>query len=251
MVWLTSPISGDSYTTTGFDYTKTQPSLSNPLGNPTYPGYTASNGPNWVDYLTVKYNASILQTYDLAYGGATVDSALVTPYEPTVLSLKDQVTSQFNTTYADGKPSWTGADTIFGIWIGINDCGNSYSQNYNDANATTVLNGKIFDVYNGLVDLLYAGGARNFFFVNVPPTDRSPLMTAQGATACGMLKADIAAFNGMIQSMASDLKSANDDTNVWVFDANTLFGEVLDKPSSYPQTAGYLNTTAYCDAYQK
>ena len=39
---------GDSYTTTGFNDTLAQPSRANPLGNPAYPGYTASNGPNWV-----------------------------------------------------------------------------------------------------------------------------------------------------------------------------------------------------------
>src|SRR5690242_18177297 len=80
---------GDSYTQTGFNPNSTQPSLSNPFGNPPYPGWTSSNGPNWVGFLTTTYNASKLLTYNLAYGGATVDSALVTPYAPTVLSLKD------------------------------------------------------------------------------------------------------------------------------------------------------------------
>lgn len=79
----------DSYTTTGFNATTgPQPSIGNPLGNPAYPGHTASNGPNWVDYLTTKYNHTLVLAYNLAYGGATVDSSLVTPYLPTVLSLK-------------------------------------------------------------------------------------------------------------------------------------------------------------------
>ena len=63
---------GDSYTTTGFNYTMAQPSRANPLGNPDYPGYTASNGPNWVDFLTTTYNETFLETINLAYGGATV-----------------------------------------------------------------------------------------------------------------------------------------------------------------------------------
>ncbi|EUC62325.1 carbohydrate-binding module family 1 protein [Rhizoctonia solani AG-3 Rhs1AP] len=32
---------GDSYTQTGFDINGTKPTVGNPLGNPTYPGYTA------------------------------------------------------------------------------------------------------------------------------------------------------------------------------------------------------------------
>lgn len=63
----------------GFNWTLTPPSPTNPLGNPGYPGWTSANGPNWVGYLTVKYNDSLLQTYNLADGGATVDADLVTP----------------------------------------------------------------------------------------------------------------------------------------------------------------------------
>ncbi len=59
--------------------------------------------------------------------GATISADLVTPFEPTVLSLTDQV-NQFLSNYAN-KPSttrWKSADTLFSVWIGINDIGNSY-----------------------------------------------------------------------------------------------------------------------------
>lgn len=36
----------------GFNDTLAQPNATDPLGNPAYPGYTATNGPNWVDFLT-------------------------------------------------------------------------------------------------------------------------------------------------------------------------------------------------------
>jgi len=57
---------------------------------------------------------------------------LVTPYEPTVLSLTDQVNSFLNT--AGKKPTsapWTSANTLVSFWIGINDIGNSYSNSGN------------------------------------------------------------------------------------------------------------------------
>jgi len=38
--------SGDSYSQTGFSITGTKPSVSNPIGNPAFPGYTSSNGNN-------------------------------------------------------------------------------------------------------------------------------------------------------------------------------------------------------------
>jgi hypothetical protein len=80
---------------------------------------------NWIDVNTVVYNRSTILTWNYAYGGATIDANLVTPYEPTVLSLTDQ-TNDFLAN-AGTKPAsspWTSANSLFSIWIGINDIGN-------------------------------------------------------------------------------------------------------------------------------
>ncbi|KAJ4492399.1 hypothetical protein C8R41DRAFT_724351, partial [Lentinula lateritia] len=82
---------GDSYTQTGFVTNDTLPAPGNPLGNPVYPGY------NWLDFGTTTYNNSLVLTYNYAYGGATIDSSLVAPFEPTVLSVTDQVNQFLDT----------------------------------------------------------------------------------------------------------------------------------------------------------
>lgn len=74
---------GDSYTTTGYNVSAGIDS--------SVPGWTSSNGPNWVQYLGSTYNVTDTKVYNLAYGGATTDSKLVTPYLPTVQSFVDQV----------------------------------------------------------------------------------------------------------------------------------------------------------------
>ena len=92
-------------------------------------GYTAVGGTNWIDVDTTVYNKSLVLTYNYAYGGATINASLVQPYEPTVLSLIDQVALFIG--QAAGKPAfapWTGADALFSFWFGINDIGNSYYQ---------------------------------------------------------------------------------------------------------------------------
>ncbi|KAI1174384.1 hypothetical protein F4777DRAFT_580070 [Nemania sp. FL0916] len=241
-------IFGDSYTQTGFNYTQTQPSAANPFGNPTYPGWTSSNGPNWVSYLTFKYNASALLTYNMAYGGATVDSALVKPYTPTVLSVKDQVQTEFIPGYTGSasKVKWTGAESLFAVWIGINDIGNTY---YNGANATDALNTQIFSVLSGLIDQIYTAGGRNYVLINVPPLERTPLIAEQGDWAVTTSKADVLAWNQKVVDLAKTLKKKA-DTNVWVYDSYKSFGEVIDNPASHPETAGLKNTTEYCAAYQ-
>jgi phospholipase/lecithinase/hemolysin len=256
---------------TGFDHTSSPyPSPSNPLGNPPYPGFTSANGPNWVDFLTVRYNASTLLTYNLGFGGATVDSALVYPYRPDVVSLKQQVNDEFMPTYASSRrqrqqqyadlrrrrrhtpagvaPEWTSSDALFAIWIGINDVGMSFRQG---RDATAILNRRIFAEFRTLVATLVDAGARNFVFVNVPAIDRSPGTVAAGPETARLEKDDVEAFNALMGDLAEEVKRRESGANVWLFDANGLFGRVMDDPEVYLQTQGYRNTTAYCVEYQR
>lgn len=232
---------GDSYTQTGFVTNGTLPAVGNALGNPPYPGWTATGGQNWVDYVTTVDNTSLVLTYNLAYGGATISADLVTPYEPTVLSLTDQV-NQFLTNYAS-KPSttpWNSRDTLFSVWIGINDIGNSYYLSGDrDAFSDTLL-----DAYFALVQQLYNTGARNFLFVNVPPIDRSPLMLAQSDWSQTTEKSVIEGFNTKLTARTASLKANHSDVTTWIWDSNAAFTAILDDPTSY----GFEDATTFGDA---
>ncbi|KAK0479434.1 hypothetical protein EDD18DRAFT_1364239 [Armillaria luteobubalina] len=249
---------GDSYTQTGFTTTGTLPAIGNPLGNPPYPGWTSSGGQNWVDYATAVDNTSLVLTYNLAYGGATISADLVVPFDLTVLSLTDQV-NQFLDSYAS-KPSttpWTGADTLFSVWIGINDIGNSYYLGGDrDAFSDTLL-----DAYFALVQQLvlcksYSRqrptniihlsnvGARNFLFLNVPPIDRSPLMLAQSDWSQTTEKSVIEGFNTKLTARAASLKANHSDVTTWIWDSNAAFTAILDNPTSY----GFEDATTFGDS---
>lgn len=129
--------SGDSYTQTEFAVDGTQPSTTNPMGNPTLGEYytteqvglrysqfqigtgTTSGGTNWVGYLTTLYNASPVLNYNFAVGGATIDNSIVDT------KVKD-VTSQvrdFELAYGKKPISapWSSDNAVFGFWIGINE----------------------------------------------------------------------------------------------------------------------------------
>jgi len=227
---------GDSYTQTGFDPTLTLPAVGNPLGNPTYPGYTATGGENWVDYVTTAYNRSLVFTYNYAYGGATIDATLVPPYTPTVKSLTDQV-NQF-LTGAGKKPAatpWTSANSLFSIFIGINDIGNSfYLSGDRNAFSDTLLNAEF-----ALLQKLYSAGARNFLFVNVPPIDRSPLQIANGGTDAE--KAVITGFNTKLAAKIATFKANNSGVTTYLWDSNAQFTTILNAPTSY----GFQDSTSY------
>lgn len=235
------------YTTTGFDPNGTQPGPGNPLGNPPYPGYTAANGPNWIDFLTVTYNASFIETVNLAYGGAVVDDRLIQQYLPTVLSMRNQVEDEFIPIYADGSEGtfqWNSKNTLFASFLGINDVGNAYSR----SNASDIFAADLA-TYASLTDTLYQSGARNFLFLNVPPVDRAPLTASQGAAAQAAENSAILAWNANVTALAANLSTAYADATAFVFDTHALFAAVLDDPAVYPQTAAYVNTTDYCEAY--
>ncbi|KAH7092957.1 hypothetical protein FB567DRAFT_159713 [Paraphoma chrysanthemicola] len=239
---------GDSYTQTGFNPTSTQPNAANPFGNPNYPGWTSSNGPNWVGFLTATYNQSKILTYNLAYGGATIDSALVKPYADTVLSVKDQVQKQFLPIYGSHPATapWTAASSLFSFFIGINDVGNSWWLN----NAT--LYDTIFSEYAGLLNQIYDTGARNFLFLNVPPVNLSPLILEQADN--GYAKENegkvIADWNARVVNLTTQFKATHKGVEAFVFDTNALYQKVIADPKSFKQTAGLKNVTGFCDAYK-
>ncbi|KAI0821211.1 hypothetical protein BC629DRAFT_1278024 [Irpex lacteus] len=250
---------GDSYTQTGFTVDGTQPSVGNPLGNPPYPGYTAVGGVNWIDVATVQFNHSLLLTYNYAYGGATIDASLVQPYEPTVLSLTDQVNEFLNSSVA--KPSaavpWRADNSLFSFWIGINDIGNSYYL----SGDRSAFSDTLLDAYFALVQKLVMStslrntgrpetdtnaplssnnGGRNFLFINVPPIDRSPLMLSQDASAQAAEKTVIAGFNTKLAQRVANFSSST-GSKTWIWDSNAAFTTVLNNPTKY----GFLDATSY------
>ncbi|TFY55296.1 hypothetical protein EVJ58_g8338 [Rhodofomes roseus] len=177
---------GDSYTTDGFNISEGV--------NSTNPGYTSSNGPNWVEYLGGTYNVTNTKVFNLASGGATIDAALVAPYLPTVLSIVDQV-SQFEE-YLAPKPygaQWDSSNSLFAIWIGINDVITGALADYNDQliayaglfeathSGTSV---RIFDprpVFNTLLDNYPTFGYVNITGYCEAYENGTPSMTTQDA----------------------------------------------------------------------
>ncbi|PNP47354.1 hypothetical protein TGAMA5MH_01170 [Trichoderma gamsii] len=233
-----------------FNYTGgAQPSVSAPLG--LWPGATSAHGENWVDFLTVTYNASVFFSYDLAVSGATLDNDIVAASSTSIASVKQQIVSQFIPGYVSPitvpkPPKWTGSNTLFTIWVGINDIGATFGKG---SASTASINQQLISEYTSLVEQLYAAGARNFVFITVPTIDRSPGTIAAGTTVAGQEKIDVVQWNQLLFNMAKSEKALHTDSNIWIYDANALFTEILNNVKSFPQTAGITNTTHFCQAY--
>ncbi|RHZ62124.1 uncharacterized protein CDV56_101108 [Aspergillus thermomutatus] len=89
------------------------------MGNPALGTGTTAGGVNWVGYLTSAGNASLVLSYNLAVGGATIDGSLV---GTTANDVVRQV-STFDAAYSSKPASapWTSEDAVFTFWIGVND----------------------------------------------------------------------------------------------------------------------------------
>lgn len=230
--------SGDSYSQTGFNVSLEPPSASNPIGNPTFPGWTTSGGPNWIGYLVSVFNTSLTLSYNFASGGATVDASLVIPFQPTVLSLIDQVNEFCGSIATHPRITpWRSDNTLFAIWLGVNDVGNS---NGNATNAP--IWDKIITRYFREVDTLYRAGGRNFAFLNVPPIQKTPSVREQ-STATQIHEGQvIASFNAKLANAANLWAKENRDTIVKVVDTQGPFNTALANPTAF----GANSTGATC-----
>ncbi|KZV98251.1 hypothetical protein EXIGLDRAFT_669577 [Exidia glandulosa HHB12029] len=234
---------GDSYTQTQFNYTLAQPSDSNPLGNPDLPGSTACGSvPNWVYWDVMKYNSSERFAFNFAWGGATINASIVPPPSPEILSVIEQI-DEFQAGYVGDSPlnniAWTGDNTLFSTFIGINDIGGSYQS----ASNQSTINSQLMDSYFNEMERLYGYGGRNFLFLNVPPTDRSPLIMTVSAEDQAKYKAAVQDYNSQLAARVAGLVAAHTDVQAWVVDTNSVVAQLLDNPTQF----GFQDATSFGD----
>ncbi|CAG8140103.1 unnamed protein product [Penicillium salamii] len=227
---------GDSYTQTNFNVNGTQPSAANPMGNPTLGTGTTGGGINWVGDLATVNNASLVLSYNLAVGGASIDNSIV---NTNVEDMTSQV-GDFEQAYSNKPVSapWSSESAVFGFWIGINDIGWAYSSNQ-----ASVLVPTLMAQYKALIEKIYANGGRKFFFLNVPPTSRAPLFLGQGTDVVNAHAAWVTSYNSGLKEMISSFKSNHSGTTTVLYDTWSFMTKVLDNPQSY----GFPNATCIND----
>ncbi|CVL02477.1 related to cellulose-binding GDSL lipase/acylhydrolase [Fusarium mangiferae] len=217
---------GSSTTQTGFQLDKSRPSASNPLGNPSLPGWTTSGGLNWLGYLITEFNASTIYSYNLAVGGATTDSALIPPYSNTVKSFINQVDElceEFAT-----NPPWTSENLLVGIWIGNNDVGNSFAEDNKDS-----LYLQISTKYIQQLQKLYKLGARSFVILSAGPQHWTPLMISKGPTSQAKLKSAVELYNHYLGKGLKSFLIQYKEARVWFVNSENAYSKALDNATIY------------------
>ncbi|KAI0345169.1 hypothetical protein BDW22DRAFT_1343459 [Trametopsis cervina] len=209
---------GDSYSSVRDQFDLLPSPTKNKRLGIEFPGNTWNepDEPNWIGHLLSKpgMNPDML-VYDYALGGQTVDD------------MRTQV-SDFRRQFSSTAP-WNGTNSLFVAhshpenadfefilpvtWIGINDCGMP-----SDSESTQKT---LFE----LQESLYAEGARNFLFIDVPPIDRSPAF-APPATV-------YETWNAGLRTSISTFASGHPDATILLFSSHDLFTRLLDNPVEY------------------
>ncbi|KAL9078704.1 MAG: hypothetical protein Q9157_002390 [Trypethelium eluteriae] len=137
-------------------------------------------------------------------------------------------------------------EALIGVWIGINDIGDSDKYNITKPNFPGFPS-----FYNTIQTTEYAAvqqlhdrfGYRNFVFFTLPPLDRTPGNVASSAPNPNATM--VGWYNSGLASHTAAFAAANPDSNVMLFDAHAVLGRILDAPAGY----GIRNTTGYCPEY--
>lgn len=245
---------GDSYTASGFNAESPAPNISNPFGFPPLGKYpneplnntflgsvpgTSANGALWTEYLAAQFNSTVTLLYNFAVSGASIPDSfrdqIKTVYEPRYSSL-----------YTDGTPvdvQWSSNSSIFASWIGINDinfCTPLFSPDLN-VTLDECLSQRM-EQYFELMSNLYDTGARNYFFINMPPIDRTPMVLNQTEPIIANYSYAVNYYNqNLLPAYATNFTMAHLGVRSIIYDSYSLFTRVLNDPHEY----GFANSTCY------
>jgi len=229
---------GDSLSDVGNVFAATGGAVPAPLfpsGASAYFDGRFSNGPNWVDDLSARLGLgpvlpSALGGDDFAVGGAETGTTSAHSAVPLV-DLNAQV-DEFKVVHT--SPA---SDALYTLDIGANDIGDAISAYV--SNPTFDLAAFVAQAAGntvGAVDELYAHGARNLLYYEVPDLSLVPAFAGAGALG-GELAAQ---FNADVLAGIKPLEA----TGLAVYDAPVF--SALQTVVSDPARFGFANVTSPC-----
>jgi hypothetical protein len=97
---------------------------------------------------------------------------------------------------------------------------------------------------------VYASGARNFLFLDVPPVQKSP-MSMKVPTGLISEATSIKDWGSRLGTMSNNLRAKHPDATVIEFSTYKLFESILNNTKAYKQTSGLTILDTFCDGYSK
>jgi phospholipase/lecithinase/hemolysin len=230
MILLRFPQVGNAYTALvafGDSYTDTGNAPSSP---PSYWNGRFSNGPLWIEDLSLSLGFSYNAVNNFAVSGAESDE------------LGIQISGFGGTSDS--------SNVLFAIWAGSNDFGNHLNLGTDDSAWTTRINGTVSSLM-GASDLLYQKGAREIVLFNQIDLTRVPyILNSYSASFRSYILGKIQIFNSQLASAIPGLLSSHPGLKVYVVDAYSNLNALLNSYSSQgftKATIGAINDPSLLD----
>ena len=220
---------GDSLTDTGNLYASSGGTV--PLSPPYYNG-RFSNGPLWSESLAgalgFAATPSLFGGGNFAWAGATVvDYGRPQPEIPQELGQ-----------YFARSGGVADSSALYVILGGANDI-NDAGKNPATAVSNVI---KAALAIDGMVEALYAAGARNILVGNLPDIGLTPQAVAGGPAVVAGASALTKVFNATLQSLLASSEVADAHLDLDLLDLYGLMGSVVADPSAF----GFSNVTDPC-----
>jgi outer membrane lipase/esterase len=215
---------------------------------PPYAPGVYSNGTLWVTTVAARYGAQVRPSLqggtNFAYAGATtgvVPGSTAPASVPNIVQQVEQVLARVgfvinpqNLVIVDGSAFGNNINIALTLAAA------------NPANATTIVTNTITAAVTdvvGQINRLYAAGARNILFVNVPDVGKTPLVQASGnATAIATATTMSAQFNGAMAQQIANVRAVSPGLVVSTLNLFSLLTQVQANPAAF----GFGNATAPC-----
>ena len=208
--------------------------------NPPYASPRWSNGPVFAELLANRYGGtatpSRLGGTNYAYGGARTGAIAGAPQS--VPNMVEQVDQYLTSVNLQANPQFL--YVIDAVTVG-NDIVVALTQSATNPNApATILTGAVTNIV-GIVNRLYAAGARHILLTNSTDIGKTPQAQALGAAAVAGATQMSNQFNGALAQQLAGMR-ANPGLNLYYLDIGRLTAEAMANPASL----GYTNVTQPC-----
>lgn len=238
---------GDSYSTTRFQYTGAQPSTSNPIGNPAFPGTTYAGGINWVGDLIKGrlFSSAVVHrrpltlipaqptsggsptfVYNYAYPGAVFNST-ISNSDRSIPDFQAQAVAWYQQLVAPANNiTFDPAHDVFSVYFGTNDI--------NISGSNTTVFPAMWDSWLHTMGELYNAGARRFLIFGMDPIWRAPNpQNYPDKRVVTLMQDAVQVWNTTLASHVQTFQRAYAGTTVHVFATDPWFGRVLDHPTQF------------------
>ncbi|KAI7850520.1 hypothetical protein BDC45DRAFT_572766 [Circinella umbellata] len=201
-----------------------------------------TNGPVWSENVAVAWNASL---YSFAYTGSACDNDLFPNVSAAdqMPSIRDQIEMFYNLDM-NVDPS----ETVFAVYVGINDIQKSYQQSIGTENAVPDFKDVALCIGQQIRNIRKVFHANRIMVFNVPPLERMPFFADNAIhtdkEAWGQAAEEL---NRMLQDDVVKLNKHHHALELDLVDVHSLLSDIAADPSIF----GFVDaSSAYLDACQ-